>query len=144
MLPSVASRLVQVTPPPVTVNVPPEETSLLNKVNLSPATRAGPRLVTVMVPVPALFNVPLTDTMSFDCARDLLSLNNPSPRVRLLLMINVPMAEVPGAIAPGEVTVTAPRTVPVPPSEPLVTVTPPTSIWPFTQKFPALTNVGPV
>src|SRR5437016_4206280 len=52
--PSIARLLLQVTPapPPVTVIAAPPDRGWLNSVNLSPATREGPRFDTVSVPVP--------------------------------------------------------------------------------------------
>src|SRR5450759_579144 len=67
MLPSTARLLVHVTPPPVTPNEAPLVSGLLNSVNLSPTTKAGPGFDTVKNPVPPLVSAPLTDATSLDC-----------------------------------------------------------------------------
>src|SRR4249919_1107732 len=71
MLPSTARLLVQVALAPVMVSADPFSIGRLNRVNLSPTARAGPRFVTPRVPAPVLVSTPLTTTRSLDGERDL-------------------------------------------------------------------------
>src|SRR4051812_17819349 len=129
MLPSIASLLVQFIPPPVTVNVPAPGTGALNRVNLSPITSAGPRLLTVTVPAPVLLKVPLTNIVSLDRAgdRDLLTRANILPfKVRSLLTVSVPIAAAePPPMAPPVCTDTGHTTMPEPARVPLLIVVSP-------------------
>src|ERR1051326_954043 len=126
MEPSTASLFVQETLPPVIVNAAPLATGWLNSLNLSPGDRAGPRLLTFMVPVPVLLMVPDTTTRSFEGDKDLLISTTTSPlRTRLPLMVRVPTDAPAASVAPA-FTVTLPPIVPVPPSLPgALTVTSP-------------------
>src|SRR5580692_11107474 len=73
MVPFTARLLAQTTPvpPPDTVIAAPPETAWLNNWNVSPATKAGPWLLTVTEPVPVLARVPETTAMPLDGVRDL-------------------------------------------------------------------------
>ena len=126
MLPSTARLFCQFIPAPDTVMLPAPVTALLNSLNLSPTTIAGPALLTVNVPVPEPVNAPVTDTTSFDCAgeSDLFNRKNPFAfNVKLLAMFNVPIAvDEPPPIEPFVSTSTGLEIVPVPASTPALTV----------------------
>src|SRR5258705_7855351 len=118
---------------PVTSIDTPLTTGLLNSVNVSPCTRAEPRLVTVTGPMPELIRVPLTTTLSLAGDPDLFtSMPRPPASETLLLIVSVP-TELPGTKMPPGRTVTGPLTLPVPPSAAFVaTVTAPEPSWPLT------------
>src|ERR1700722_17317197 len=89
MVPLAARLLFQVTPvpPPEMVIVGLPEMPLLNKVNVSPTTRVGPRLVTITETVPLPVRVPCTIALPLVGERDLLRVAVTFPeRVTLLLV----------------------------------------------------------
>src|SRR2546423_321471 len=112
MLPSIDSRLDHVKPTPGTGpmdNVLPLTTGLLNRVNTSPSTGTGPRLVTVTVPVPLFAKVPFTVQKLLDGESDSLITAPRLPcKFRLPLMVNAPASPAPGDSVPPTATFTLP------------------------------------
>src|SRR5262245_2885278 len=108
MLPSIARRLLQLTPPPRTVSAAPLTTGLLNSVNLFPIESAGPRLLTVTVPA-LQDRVPVTLMTSLEGETDRFTSTATLPfSVRSLLIVSVPRPPLPAPMVPALWTVTAP------------------------------------
>src|ERR1039458_6971025 len=123
MEPSTARLFCHVAPAPVTVIAAPFDTAWLNRVNVSPTARAGPRFDTVSVPVPVLVSTPVTTTKSLDSGvQDLFTSKRMlPPMIKSLLIVSIPSVE-PGAnVVPGPSSMTGPESVPVPPSVPNTT-----------------------
>lgn len=98
----------------------------VNKSNVSPSCNAGPRFTTVNVPLSGIAAATSTSEVCALVRLISITVTAAASSARVLLSVNVPMPERPGAMLPPAVTVTEPTLVPTPPNAPVaLTVTGP-------------------